>query len=216
MSRSKPRIIPEHARGSVNPTWLIIIIAVLGAIGGLLVGLHGQPDRIDIESLTRYPEPRKLKALSLDSADGPVTEDAFRDQWDLLFFGFTHCPDVCPNTMALLRQTVHQFESNPPRVWLISVDPERDTPEILQSYVEYFHPEFRSATGSPDAIADLASQLNVAYFIEPHEDGDTSYTVDHSSAVLVVSPDAELFALASAPLDPLVLAADLRQLRDSF
>ena len=117
--------------------------------------------------------------------------------------------------MSLLRQTVERMEEPLPRVWLISVDPERDTPDVLQQYVEYFGEDFRSATGAPEAIEHLASQLNIAYFVEPHEEGDTTYTVDHSSAVLVINPDAELFALASAPLDPVQLANDLENLQAS-
>ena len=193
-----------------------MIIAIAGAVAGLLVGIQGQPETFEVDTLTRYPTPRPLQPIQLESASGPVSQADFEGNWNLVFFGFTHCPDICPNTMALLRQTVKQMPSSPPRVWLISVDPERDTPEILQQYVEYFDPQFRSATGSPDAIKALASQLNVAYFIEPHEEGDTTYTVDHSSAVLVISPQAELFALASAPLDPEILANDLQRLQGSL
>jgi protein SCO1/2 len=162
---------------------------------------------------TLYPAPQDLGDLALSDQDGkPFTTDAMRGQWWLAFFGFTQCPDVCPTTLATLARTRTALEDLPapeqPRVLLISVDPERDTPERLAAYVHYFDPRFVGATGTLPEVAATAKRFGVPYAKVSLPGG--GYTLDHGAGVFIVDPEAAIVAYSSAPHDASVLAADYR------
>ena len=162
---------------------------------------------------TLYASPQSLGDLALSDQDGkPFTADAMRGQWWLVFFGFTQCPDVCPTTLATLARTRAALADLPaaqqPRVLLISVDPERDTPERLAAYVHHFDPQFVGVTGSLPAVAATAKRFGVPYAKVGLPGG--GYTLDHGAGVFVVDPDATIAAYSSAPHDATVLAADYR------
>ncbi len=127
-----------------------------------------------------------------------------------MFFGFTHCPDVCPTTMTMLASTKKRIlEAHPdaaPQVLMISVDPTRDTPEVLSRYVPFFDKAFIGATGTEEAIKALTEKMGVAYSRVPT--GPGQYTIDHTSALFVVNPQGALQAISSSPHLPEVLAND--------
>jgi protein SCO1/2 len=131
-----------------------------------------------------------------------------------VFFGFTSCPDVCPVTMAALAQTSKQLANLPeklrPQVVMISVDPERDTPERVGGYVKAFDPTFVGATGTKAAIDELALRMGVAAAKRPIDGG--SYSVDHTTSVFLIDPDGAMRALFSAPHTPTLIAADYRRI----
>lgn len=117
----------------------------------------------------------------------------FRGQAVLLYFGYTFCPDVCPATMVELAQAVEILgdEADKAQVMMISIDPQRDTPEKLQAYVEHFDPSFIGVTGSEDEIAAVATQYGIFY--EKHEGtAATGYLIDHTASVVVIDPDGYL------------------------
>ena len=148
------------------------------------------------------PAPSPLPAFSLlDQAGAPVTANTFRGQWNLVFFGFTHCPDICPATLQILataKQALADQGHEPlPRIVLVSVDPERDTPELMGRYVDYFGSGNLGITGDLDELLKLTSALGI-YFEKQPGDGE-NYVVDHSAAVLVVNPDGAFHALFSGP-----------------
>ncbi|MEM8817412.1 MAG: SCO family protein, partial [Pseudomonadota bacterium] len=120
---------------------------------------------------------------------------------DLLFFGFTHCPDICPTTLATLSSARQELSKSiagaAPRIVLVSVDPERDTPEKLAEYIAYFGKDNLALTGPEAAIRELTEPLFVYFSKVPLENGD--YTVDHSSVVLLVDPEGRFHALFSGP-----------------
>ncbi len=140
-----------------------------------------------------------------------------KHRWSLLFFGFTHCPDVCPTTLGMLAQTEKALANLPderrPQIVLISVDPQRDTPQQLASYVKFFSPSFTGVTGTQDAIDDFARALGVPVAISPTDNGD--YTVDHSAAIFLVDPDGAMRALFSTPHSPAIIADDYRRIVDA-
>src|SRR5690606_14968452 len=111
-------------------------------------------------------------------------------RWSLVFFGFTHCPAICPNTLAVMQQTKTALETLPlelqPQLVFVSVDPERDTPEKMHEYVRFFGPTLRGVTGAPERIAALTDALGVPVQRVPLPDG--GYTVDHSAAIFLVNP----------------------------
>ena len=148
------------------------------------------------------PEPTPLPEFSLlDQSGNAVTRDSFTGQWDLVFFGFTHCPDICPATLQILDQVERQLadaDQEPlPRIVLVSVDPERDTPEQMGRYVDYFGDGNLGVTGSIDELKKLTSALGIYFEKRPGE--TDNYSVDHSAAVLVIDPDGGFSALFSAP-----------------
>jgi protein SCO1/2 len=111
----------------------------------------------------------------------------------LLYFGYTFCPDVCPATLSELRGALDILgaDANDVQVIMISVDPARDTPEMLAAYVTHFHPSFLGVTGTPDEIARTAEQYGIFY--EAHEGTEaTGYLVDHTASVIVIDPDGYL------------------------
>jgi protein SCO1/2 len=134
-----------------------------------------------------------------------------------VFFGFTHCPDVCPTTLAMLAQVEKKLAEAPtaaaPQVVLVSVDPERDTPEKLAQYVKYFSPSFTGVTGPVAAIDEFTRTLGIPVARTPLPNGD--YTVDHSAAILLFDPDGAMHALFSGPHSADLIAADYRRIVDA-
>jgi len=137
----------------------------------------------------------------VDQHGNPADQTVFEGQWDLVFFGFTHCPDICPTTLQVLSTAKTALEergqSPLPRIVLVSVDPERDTPEIMGKYVDYFGDGNLGITGTLEEITKLTTGMGI-YFEKQSADGD-DYVVDHSAAVLVIDPDGGFHALFGGP-----------------
>jgi protein SCO1/2 len=125
-----------------------------------------------------------------------------------VFFGFTHCPDVCPTTLARLAQVVKAANIPDLRVLLVSVDPERDTPELLERYVHAFNPNFLGVTGKPEDIQRFAKEFGVA--IAKVDMGGGDYTVDHSAVVTLLNRQGQRVALFTPPYEVAPVAADLQ------
>ena len=194
------------------------VVLIVAFVLGLFAARHWSAGSAPAPVLTHatfYPTPQALGELELTDHDGkPLTADTLRGHWWLVFFGFTQCPDVCPTTLATLARTRAGLADLPaelqPRVLLISVDPERDTPERLAGYVRHFDPQFVGATGSLEAVAETARRFGVPYARVAGAGG--GYTLDHGAGVFFVDPRAAIEAYSSAPHDPTVLAADYRAL----
>ncbi len=154
-------------------------------------------------------------AFSLTGEDGrPVEADAFRGHLALVYFGYTHCPDVCPETMARLMQVLALLgpDANAVRILFVSVDPARDTPALLRAYVGAFDAAHAfGLTGSAGQIESLAKRYRVAYQIEPR-DPSGDYAVSHSSAVYVFDAQGRARLLATEQDTPAAIAGDLRKL----
>jgi len=143
--------------------WILAAAALGAAAAGFY--LARQLDRAgpQLASGTWYPQARAVAEFELrDAAGQPFTQASLRGQPTLVFFGFTHCPDVCPTTLLKLAQVRRQLAPAPPRVLFISVDPQRDDAHALGEYVHAFDPQFLGATGTPGVIAALASGFGVA------------------------------------------------------
>jgi protein SCO1 len=198
---------------------LAAIVAIVAVVAGLLSArwLHQQQTGTQpaVATATLLSPPRPLPPLALvDQDNRPFDTSRLRGGWTLLFFGFTSCPDACPLTMTALAETNKLLADLPaerhPRVVMISVDPERDTPERLAGYVKAFDPTFIGATGTKAAIDELARRIGVLVATRPIEGG--SYTVDHTTSVFLVDPNGALRALFSAPLTPKLIAEDYRRI----
>jgi protein SCO1 len=193
------------------------VIAIVAFAAGLLLArvmLPAPPAVPATEIATVLPSPRALPPLALVGQDGrPLGANFFAGHWSLVFFGFTHCPDVCPTTLALLAQATRQLADLPqgerPRVLFVSVDPERDEPQRLGDYVRFFDPAFIGATGTAAAVAAAAAAFGVPYAKVPLPGG--GYTMDHGAGIFVVGPSGGIDAFASSVRDPAVLARDYRK-----
>jgi protein SCO1/2 len=205
---------------------IFVAIAVFGLLVGAGVGdLTGPGGPTDprpqlAEATVLFGQERALPEFALTAHDGQdFDRAAFADQWTLLFFGYTHCPDVCPITLDTLNTMLSHVTETKVRkqlkVVFVSVDPERDTLERLSMYVPFFNPEFVGATGSDTELKKLAAALGAVYLLgEPEADG--SYTVDHSSRLLLIGPDARFTAVLSDRTAPSVLAGDLSTIIDAY
>ena len=193
-------------RFNIRIMLLTVSLGFLGlAAGATMWRIYQARNVIVPESLIVLPEPRIITDFALvDQAGNSFSLQGFKGHWSLVFFGFTSCPDVCPNTLFQLKQVRSSSlevlsKDNVPLIYLISVDPDRDTPTKLADYLSYFDPEFIGLTGDSGQLESLAKQLSIAFFVAPHEPGNEQYNVDHSAAVLLLNPDGQLHGVFPAP-----------------
>lgn len=157
-----------------------------------------------------------LRTFSLVDHHGRlITNDTFRGEWLIVFFGFTHCPDFCPSTLFRLNKTLERLEANAKnvRVLFITVDPERDTPETLAAYLRPFGPQFIGVTGSARQVEEVTRVFR-AYSRKQPASSNGSYSVDHSTQLYVVDPDGLLSRQLSSQATPEQLATTLRSIVD--
>lgn len=148
----------------------------------------------------------------LTSHEGePVEPQDWLGQATLVFFGFTWCPDVCPMTLSNISDWLEELGPDADRlaVYLVTVDPERDTPDVLADYLSHFDPRITGLTGAPAEIARAAEAFGVTYRRVPREDGD--YTMDHTSGVLVFDPDGRLARIIDLHENPQAAVPKIRQ-----
>lgn len=168
---------------------------------------------IELASGTALETPREIAEFTLDAgASQPLTRASFVGHWTLLSIGFTHCPDVCPQTLAQLAAVESGLHGVGPTLQtvFVSVDPQRDAAPQLGEYVAYFNPRFIAATGSKAELDRLCESLGFAYLQVPDRDG--RYSVDHSTAVALIDPQARVAGYFTQPLEVQAMVEDLRAL----
>jgi protein SCO1/2 len=194
--------------------WLVISASAL--ILGLLVGwaiitLIGAPYTYHG---TVIQSPKLDKNFALTGPDGKqVNLRDYRGQAVLLYFGYTFCPDVCPATMVELAQAIELLgtDGRKAQVIMISLDPERDSPQSLEKYVTHFDPSFIGITGTDDEVAAVATQYGIFY--EKHEGTvATGYLIDHTASVVVIDPDGYLRLIYPFGTPAEDIAEDIRHL----
>lgn len=147
------------------------------------------------------PDAKPLEIFELTDHNGKTFNlDRLKGPWSFLFFGYTHCPDVCPVAMGLLAEVFERLKVRPEILKgtqgvFISVDPTRDSAATLKSYVPYFNPGFIGVTGSQGNVLGLTRQVGAAYQISPDEKHDGNYLVSHSSAFFLIDPEGRLYAI---------------------
>ena len=196
---------------------VFVLVAIVALVLGLTVNKvltskgQGDPTVLLDAGIVLLPQSRSLPELSLINQDGQaVAVDQMKDQWSLLFFGYTFCPDICPATLAQLRQLQGQL---PPetlaklRIVLVTVDPNRDTPEQLKKYLDYFDAGFIGLTGEQATIQKLANGVSIPFI--PADTSKENYTVDHSGNLVLIGPDGRQRGFIRAPINNSKLAAQL-------
>lgn len=198
-----------------------VIIAVLAMSAGLWSAkmlLRNKPDLTGLEA-TRFPAARQIPAFSLiDHNNVPFTNSTLQDNWSFLFFGYTHCPDVCPTTLSVLNSVAQRLQDSTDntRFIFVSVDPERDTPETLARFVSYFNGEFVGVTGSTAALEQFTRDLGIMYLKVQPEGESTGYLMDHTASVLLFDPDGRYHAVFSPPLSAEKITADFQRILQAY
>ncbi|NKB78192.1 MAG: hypothetical protein GKR96_14450 [Gammaproteobacteria bacterium] len=195
-----------------------LIVGLYLSIFGLQLPTSNQIEATQIESFF-WPKQKQVVEFEMINQDNePFNLSTLTGKWNFLFFGYTHCPDICPITMQTLRQARSIIIEQAPSLEqetqfiFVSVDGERDTPSHMKTYLDFFGGSFIGATGNTDQINSLTSQLGIPYSINPHEPGDTNYLVEHSGAILLISPQGMLASIYQPPLEPELIASRFDQI----
>jgi len=187
-------------------------VAVLVALVALVMGLtvykalsrtqQMNPAVLLDAGIVLLPQSRELPALTLTDQDGQAQAvDSLTGRWTLLFFGYTFCPDICPTTLAELRQLqglLGEEDRQRLQVLMVTVDPARDTPEQLKQYLGFFDAGFRGLTGELENIQTLSGRVGIPFI--PGDTRQENYTVDHSANLALLGPDGRQHGFIRAPL----------------
>jgi protein SCO1/2 len=195
----------------------VVALAALGAGIGAYTARWYRPAPTAIEGLM-WPDPKQVGTFQVvDHRGAPFGLEQLRGKWSFLFFGYTHCPDICPITLAVLGRVQSELEAEnlrgaPVQTVFVSVDPERDGSEQLAQYVRHFHERLIGLGGSLEQVQGLTAQLGIAFYHDqPAPDG--SYLVDHNASVFLLDPQARLVAIFPAPQDAGRILVKFRQIR---
>ncbi len=192
-----------------------LAVIAIAAAAGFFAGRWWPAEPPALQASTAlFGEERALPEFTLaDHTGRAYTRRNFDETWTLLFFGYTHCPDICPITLTTMLASINAIAAlggEAPRVVFVSVDPERDTPGHLRDYVTGFRDDFLGVTGRHEELRKLTRALGVVYA----RDGDgPEYLVEHSAALLLVNPKGELQAVFAPPHEPDAIARDIVAIR---
>ncbi|TDV59860.1 SCO family protein [Pseudomonas sp. LP_7_YM] len=196
---------------------VFMLVAIIALLLGLSVSRvfsgkdQGDQTALIDAGVILLPQSREIPSLKFTDQDGqPVSLDVFKDAWTLLFFGYTFCPDICPTTLAQLRQIKGELPkaaADKLRVVLVSVDPNRDTPQQLKTYLGYFDKQFLGLVAPVETIQKLANAVSIPFI--PADTSKPNYTVDHSGNLALLGPDGTQRGFIRAPFNTRKLGAQL-------
>ncbi len=174
---------------------ITVVIAgfLIGAMGGaaaLLLTRGAQGPQVETSGKALIGGPFSL----VDQTGKPVTDQDFRGRYMLVFFGFTHCPDICPTELQVMAASLEELGPKAATEFVpvfITLDPERDTPPVMAAYVKNFGPSFVGLTGSPEAIAAAAKAYRIAYSKFQQDKTSSDYTIDHSALVYLMDKNGD-------------------------
>jgi len=213
---------------------LFVVVALLAIIIGIYVqnSAHNtanktanttssnnttKADLPSFEKTVILPTSRALKATIFTDHRGQVFDlERFKNQWSIVFFGFTNCPDICPSTLRILKDVKQQVTEaglwDGYQVIMVSVDPERDTPEKLNEYVPFFDSEFIGVTADLKATEEFAKSVGALFIKRENERNDEWYDVDHSASLILINPQGEWAGAITAPHRTEQISGDLIKL----
>ena len=191
-----------------NFTWTIVscvavmLVAVSLYVNKMTSKVHLTSEQLKDMGLYLIEPPRNLGTFNLVDSNGKeFLPGDFQGKWNLLFFGFTFCPDICPITMSMLSRTEKGLDIKDQekiRIFLVTVDPDRDSPEQLKVYLENFSEKFIGLTGGLDQIYNFATSVN-APFNPILNSKDPNYTVDHTGSIVLIDPEGNYAGFFRAP-----------------
>jgi len=187
----------------------VVLVAFLGGLGiflGVILYATGQLGAVG-PAPSAIGGPFKL----IDQDNKPITEADLKGKASLVFFGYTHCPDVCPTTLFDVTEVFRALgpDAAHAQALFITVDPERDTPAVLKDYLSNFDPRLRGVTGSPDALAAVEKEYRV--FAKKVPTGNGDYSMDHSAVVYLMDKNGRFVAPFNLKRPPQAAAADLKK-----
>lgn len=187
-------------------TLLLIVLVAFGAVACQAATPH------EFAGAT-YPEPLEVPDFTLMSTNGPVSLSDFEDQYVFVYFGYTFCPDVCPATLAELSRVTEQLGDDADRiqVLMVTVDPERDSPERLEQYTTHFNPSFIGLAGTTEEI-DAAGAPFGLYYARNEGSAESGYLVDHTARAFLVDTDGRAVVAYPYQARADAIVADLRYL----
>ncbi len=193
---------------SVQKT-VVILTAIVALVVGLTVNKvlngksEGDPVALLDAGIVLLPQRREIPQVALTGTDGaPFALEQLNGKWSLLFFGYTFCPDICPTTLAQLRDLQGKLPPearNNLQMVFVSIDPGRDTPQHLKEYLSFYKAGFIGVTGELSAIQELANGVSIPFI--PADTSKENYTVDHSGNLVLVGPDGRQRGFIRAPLN---------------
>jgi protein SCO1/2 len=198
-----------------------VIIIILATAAGILSARFFLQRTVTQDELaaTRFPVAREIQPFELVDHHNQVFDNAALEKhWSFLFFGYTYCPDVCPTTLSVLNSIAQRLQDTDAdiRFVMVTVDPERDTPERLAEFVTYFNGDFLGVTGTDQGLEQLTRQLGILYERVQPEPGSEAYLMDHTAAVFLFDPDGRYHAVFSPPLSVETIAGDFRKMLQAY
>lgn len=188
---------------------VVVLTAVVALVLGLTVNKvlngKGQGDPVALldAGIVLLPQSREIPDVALFDTDGaPFTLNQLNGKWSLLFFGYTFCPDICPTTLAQLRELKGKLSpavQDNLQLVFISIDPKRDTPEHLKQYLGFYKAGFIGLGGELPVIQTLANAVSIPFI--PGDTSQENYTVDHSGNLVLVGPEGRQRGFIRAPLN---------------
>ena len=199
---------------------VFILVAVVALILGLTVNQvlsnrgQGDPTAMIDAGIILLHTSRSIPDLKMTNQDGNAVSMAeLKGKWTMLFFGYTFCPDICPTTLAQLRQIKSELPKevlSKLQIVLVSVDPNRDTPQQLKQYLGYFDPSFLGLTAPVEVIEKLANAVSIPFI--PADTSKPNYTVDHSGNLALLGPDGTQRGFIRSPLNDKKMVEQLPKL----
>jgi protein SCO1/2 len=221
----------DHQRRNIFVTVIVLVAFSLLSVGMFVSKLLSPrlmtEQDLQLNGAYVFDQPRIIKPFQLVDEDGQeFTLEKLQGVWSLLFFGYSSCPDICPTTLADLKQFKSMLAGTPyaadTQIVLVSVDPGRDTVAQLRQYIRYFDPQFIAVTGDFMALQNLAANVNAAFTKSISADGE-SYQVDHTSNIVLVNPYGHYHGffkpqatLSEGQFDPGKLKITYQSIRKSF
>jgi len=199
----------------------VVILGIVATTAGIWSANIILDRQVNLKELqaTRFPVARELAPFTLVDHNNEVfNETTLRQRWSFLFFGYTHCPDVCPTTLSVLNSVAQRLQDVDAdiRFVFISVDPERDTPEKLARFVSYFNKNFIGVTGTEQQIEQFTRELGIMHMRVAADENATAYLVDHTASVLLIDPDGRYHAVFSPPLSAGKISDDFRKILKAY
>ena len=180
-----------------NITLVLIAVLLISACSESPDSGSGSVSGQPFTQMLVYPKKNPVVPFRLIAQDNSeFSHESFKGKWNLLFMGFTNCPDVCPTAMTDMAHIYNAIDPNVQqnfRVAFLSVDPKRDTPEHIAAYLEFFHKDFVGITGQKSEIDKLVSSLGGIYSIGTED--ESYYSVDHTARIFIVSPKSERYGI---------------------
>lgn len=217
----------------------LLLLGAVALIAGVMASIHFSKNELTDSADTSVADRQNLAELQgslqtstalpldfktvpdfelLDVNAAPITQTVFEDHWSIVFFGYTHCPDVCPITLHVMKNVVSklaQQQQTAPQIVFVSVDPARDTSQIMKDYIAFFDDSFVGITGERNAVHALTSSLGIVASFSANEEDPENYIVDHTASLLLIDPQKRVRAKISGPHIADAIVADYLTLTDA-